>query len=296
MKKINIIFLMFIIAIMTTACSKVPAGNVGVKVNLYGSSKGVDMEELSPGKYWIGVNEDLYIFPTFTQNYVWTQDVAEGSENDESITFQTIEGMSVGADVGISYAIDPKKVSIVFQKYRKGIDEITDVFMRNMVRDAFNKAASSKPVEHVYGKGKSALIKEVEDIVSGQCLEIGINLERVYFIGSLRLPTTVTKSLNRKIAATQKAQERENQVRETEAKAMMDIAKAKGEAESKRIMAQGEADKILIEATATAKANRKVANSLTDKLIKYQSIKEWDGVLPKMTGVSGMPMISMESK
>ena len=101
---------------------------------------------MSVGRYCIGFNEDLYLFPTFTQNYVWTQNKAEGSPNNESITFQTTEGMSVNADVGISYHIKPSKVTTVFLKYRKGVDEITDIFLRNIVRDALNTAASKKPV------------------------------------------------------------------------------------------------------------------------------------------------------
>ena len=120
-----------------SGCSKVPAGNVGVKVYLLGGEKGVDSEVLRVGRYWIGINEDLFLFPTFTQNYVWTKDATEGSPTDESITFQTQEGLGVNADIGISYHIDTDKVSLIFQKYRKGVDEITDIYLRNMVRDAF---------------------------------------------------------------------------------------------------------------------------------------------------------------
>lgn len=34
-------------------------------------------------------------------------------------------------------------------------DEITDVYLRNMVRDAFVTVASTRAVEDVYGSGKS---------------------------------------------------------------------------------------------------------------------------------------------
>ncbi|TON43446.1 transposase, partial [Vibrio parahaemolyticus] len=71
-----------------------------------GGDKGVQAEEVGVGRYWVGVNEELYSFPTFSQNYVWTASETEGSENDESISFQTIEGLAVNADVGITYRID----------------------------------------------------------------------------------------------------------------------------------------------------------------------------------------------
>ena len=106
-------------ALLLVSCSRVEPGYVGIKVNLLGGSKGVDTEVLGVGKYWIGMNERLYHFPTFQQNYVWTRDKKEGSLNDESIKFQTKEGMEVGADLGISYHVDRSKVSILFQKYRR---------------------------------------------------------------------------------------------------------------------------------------------------------------------------------
>lgn len=125
---------LFITIFGLSACVTVPAGNVGIKVNLLGSDKGVDDEQKSVGRYMRGMNESWFIFPTFTQNYVWTKNPTEGSENDESITFQTKKGMSASADVGISYHIKAYSVFKVFQKYRKGVDEITDIFLRNMVR------------------------------------------------------------------------------------------------------------------------------------------------------------------
>lgn len=120
MKMRNLIVLA--IALLLAACSKVPAGNVGIKAYLLGSSKGVDVEQLGPGRYWIGWNEELYLFPTFTQNYTWTKACAEGDCTNEELGFQTIEGLAVTADVGISYRVDPSKAALVFQKYRKGVD------------------------------------------------------------------------------------------------------------------------------------------------------------------------------
>jgi len=283
MRRFNCIFLVLAIMFLTTACSKVPAGNVGVKVYLLGTSKGVESEELGVGRYWIGYNEELYLFPTFTQNYVWTKDPTEGSINDESITFQTKEGMSVNADVGISYHIQPEKVSFIFQKYRKGVDEITDIYLRNMVRDAFNQIGSIKEVQDVYGIGKTELIEEVEVIVKKQVSEIGIQIEKIYLVGGMRLPQNVMNALNLKIEATQRAQQRENELREAEAQAKKKVAEAEGDALS-----------TLKRATAQAEANIALAKSITPELIRYESIKKWDGVLPKLTGGNVIPMIDFK--
>ena len=267
MRKINLLVLAAIM-VLGSACSKVPAGNVGVKVYLLGGSKGVESEQLGVGRYWIGFNEELYLFPTFTQNNVWTKSKDEGSPTDESISFQTVEGMSVNADVGISYAVKPEKVSDIFQKYRKQLDEITDVYLRNMVRDAFVSIASTKPVEDVYGAGKAKLLAEVEEHVRKQCGDLFV-IERIYLVGDLRLPPQVTTALNLKIQATQQAQQKENEIRS-----------AKADAEKKIAEAEGNARSILVVAESQAKANKVLAESLTAEFVQYQALKQWNGVLP----------------
>lgn len=278
------IFIILLLAILS-ACSKVPAGHVGVKVYLLGTSKGVDTEELPVGRYWIGVNEDLFLFPTFTQNYTWTksEDPGQGSPTNESMSFQTIEGLSVSADVGISYRIDPTKVTEVFQKYRRGVDEITDVFLRNMVRDSLVSLASEMDIESVYGSGKTALMESVQEKVSSQVLEIGIIIEKLYWIGDLRLPPTVVKSINQKIEATQMAQRRRNEVEQSKAEADKLIESARGESESMLLRARAEAESIALQGEAL-RANPEV--------LQLRSIEKWDGVLPRVNG-EAIPFINV---
>jgi regulator of protease activity HflC (stomatin/prohibitin superfamily) len=266
------IFIMFLCMLFITACSKVPAGNVGIKVYLLGGSKGVESEELGVGRYYIGINEELYLFPTFKQNYVWTANKDEGSPNDESITFQTSEGLTVNADIGITYSVDPEKVSLLFQKYRKGIDEITDIFMRNNVRDALNKIGSKYKVESVYGEGKAKLIEEVNNLVQNELVEDGLLVEKIYLIGEFRLPDKVVTALNMKIEAIQRAEQREYELREAEAEAKKKIAIAQAESEEIRLRNK----------------------SLTPLLVEYEMIKKWNGVYPlkaKIISGSSAPLI-----
>ena len=279
---IRTIALMTVLVGSVAACSYVPAGNVGIKVNLLGGEKGVESEVLGVGRYWVGWNEELYVFPTFMQNYVWTAGVDEGSPNDESISFQTADGMTANADIGISYSIDPEKVSIIFQTYRRGVEEITDTFLRNMVRDALVKQSSNKPIEYVYGAGKSELLASVQKDVADQVAPLGINIGKIYWIGEIRLPPTVIDSINAKNAATQMAQQRQNEV-----------AQAKAEADKKIEDARGEAESILRVAEAQAKANKLLAESLTTEFVQYQAITKWDGQLPKMTGSAAVPFIDV---
>lgn len=277
------VFLVLMMSMISmSSCTKVPAGNVGVKVYLLGGEKGVDSEVVSVGRYWIGINEELYLFPTFTQNYVWTKDAQEGSPNDESFQFQTSEGMNVTANIGISYAIDPEKVNIVFQKYRKGVDEITDTYLRNMVRDALVTEGSLRKMQDVYGPGKGKLIADVQARVTDQVADIGIVVEKIYWIGGLGLPRSVTDALNAKMEATQKAQQRENEVQQTIA-----------EAQKAREEAKGKADALLIEAKAEAEALRIRGRAIRENksVVTLNAIEKWDGKLPTYNSNGALPFI-----
>lgn len=273
------------LVLVLAACSKVPAGNVGIKFNKFGSDKGVDLQEKGPGWYWTGFNWDMYTFPVFMQNYTWTKTSELG---DESVSFQTSEGLSVNADVGITYQLDKTKITRIFQTYRRGVDEITDTFLRNMVRDEMNKQASMLPIESVYGRGKSNLIESVEADVRKQVQPIGIIIDRIYWIGDLRLPPNVTAAINAKIQATQMAQQRENEVAQATAEAQKAVAEAKGQADSK-----------LIVATADAQAIKIRGEALRDNpaLVQLNAVDKWDGHLPQqMFGSGPVPFVNVNKQ
>lgn len=266
-----------------SACDKVPVGNVGIKVNNMGTDKGVEQQPLGVGWYWVGFTKTLYTFPTFMQNHVWTRSSTEGSPSDDSFSFQTIEGLSVNADIGISYQIEPEKVPNLFQTYRAGLDEIRNIYLRNIIRDSLVKSASKRPIESVYGAGKADLLEDVKKEVSGKVGGLGIIIHELSWVGDLRLPDTVVASINAKIEATQKAQQRENEVQTAKAEAAKAVAQAQGEADSRTINAKAE-----------AAANRIIAESITPELVKYQAVLKWSGNLPTYNGGGAIPFIEVK--
>lgn len=288
---LSVFTLIYVIAAFET----VPAGNVGVVVYLLGGDKGVDSEEIGVGRKWVGMNEKLYIFPTFTQNHVWTKAKTEGSVNDDSFTFQTMEGMSVNTDVGIAYHINPKKVTTVFQRYRKGVDEITNIVLRNAVRDAFNKEASKIGIESVYGAGKSRLMADVYTEVNNRLMPDGIEVENIFLVGEMRLPDTVTAAINAKIRATQMAQQRENEIQQTKAEAQKVMEAANGEANSKLTLARAEAESVRVKGEAEAFAIKAKSDALntSPQLVQYEIAKNWNGQLPTTTG-GAIPLLNLK--
>lgn len=266
---------------LTGCLEKVPAGNVGVMVNLYGTSKGVQVQELGVGRYWIGFNQELYLFPTFTQTYTWTQGSKHG---DESITFQSKEGLIINTDMGITYHVVPDKVSVLFQKYRRTLEEITDTYIHNMVRDAFVERSSRLPIETIYGEGKGPLIANVQESVQGQVVDIGIIIEKVYLVGALRLPAAVDNAINLKAQAVQIAEQKQNEIVGAQAEAQKEIAAAQGVGQSKLIVAEAEAKAIKLKADALRDSQ---------SLVQWQAVDKWNGQLPQVSG-GATPFINLQ--
>ena len=269
MKKL--LFLVLTIALVAS-CSQVPAGYVGIKVYKFGGEKGVDQEVLGTGRYWIGMNENLYLFPLFKQTYPFTKSATEGSREDESFTFQTAEGLSVNCDIGVTVHVEKDKAASIFQSYRKGIDEIIHEFLRNEIRSAFNEVGSTYKVESVYGKEKAILLQAIEKKVKDKMAPQGIIVESLYLLGEFRLPKEVIDSLNAKIQSIQNAEKSEYELRQAEAEAKKNIAEAKGQAESNRVKQA----------------------SITPALIQWEAVKKWDGKLSYVSGAGAVPFINIK--
>ena len=282
---LSLVFGTFLV-LSSTACSRsyVKPGYVGVKVYLHGSSKGVDHEIVGAGAYYVGMNEELYLFPTFLQNYNYTKSAAEGKAVDESFSFQDKQGMTIGSDVGVSYCFMSDKIDEVFQKFHKGPEEITDVFLRSVIRDAFNRSASTRDIQDIYGPGKAQFINDVQTEVQKQAANYGIKVEKIFLINELRLPDSIIKALNGKTEATQKAMQAENELRTTQAEAAKAVAEAEGEAKASVVKAEGQ-----------AKANKLISASMTPMLVQKAWIDKWDGKQPQVQSGSN-PFINIPLK
>ena len=79
-------------------------------------------------------------------------------------------------------------------------------------------------------------------------------------------------------------------VRQSKAEAEQAVAVATGGADSQVQAARGrmesakaDAEALLTETGARAKANRMLTETITDALLRYKAIETWDGVLPTVT-------------
>lgn len=270
--------------LLTSACAKVEPGWAGIVVNNYGTSKGVEDFPVKTGRVWFNpMTEDVYKFPTFLQNYLWTVDERQESPTDESFTVNSVEGATVNFDVAFSIGFVADSVPRIFVTYRKDADHIIRGYVRNIIRDGFSRHASRMKVTDIFGAGKQTLTDSVKIDLKQVLGQKGIFIDQLSIVGEMRVDAKVTASINAVLTAAQKAIEAENKVRQAEAESDQLVATAKGDSASAVIRAQGQAE-----------ANRLLQQSITSGLIEYEKIKKWDGILPKITG-GATPIVDFRS-
>lgn len=258
------------IALAFTSCERINAGYAGIKINNYGSSRGVQDVPLVTGLVWYNpLTQDVLEYPCFVQTAKW--------EKEEALTFNVQGGIIATVDVSISYQFTYDKVPAFWVKFRSDdIEKFTHGFLRNIARDAFNEVAPKYTVEDLYGEKKETMMKDVRDRVNAELNPIGAHIEQFGFLHAISLPPQITQAMNNKAQAIQNAIRVENELRETEAAAKKRIASAMGE----------------------AKSNELLTKSITPELVEWrkldiqrQAIEKWNGVRPTVESGTGSGLL-----
>ncbi len=311
------------------SCTLVEPGNVGIKIERAGANRGVQDLPIVSG--WVSYNpftETVIEFPTTVQTAIWTANAHEGSSHDESISFSSSDGVTITADVALSYHVDAQHAGRLYTRFRvTDLNGLTHGYVRNLVRDAINERASLMDVHSIYGSGKTRLLTEALALVRERVGNDGFVIDQLSFQGALRLPQNVVDAINRSMQATQDAVTAQNRVAQTEAEARQHVAQVQGEAnaararaegeaaalhiqvesqaaatiararadaEARRILAQATADSWRIEGEGTAQQANLIRPTLSPDLIRYWSLMHWNGHLPQITGGT-TPMITLPS-
>jgi len=272
----------FLLVALLSACTNVPPGHVGIKVNNWGSAKGVEDFPLVTGVViYNPITSSIFDWPTSVQTAIWTRSPTEGSKNNEEISYNSAEGLAFTADISLSYRLLPERVPHFYVQFRSdNMQSFTHGFLRNVARDAFNEVAAHYPSDELYGIKKEEVLVKARERINAATKDIGVIIEQFGYVGAPRPPQNVVEAINMKIKATQDAIRTENEVRSAKAEAQKAVAKAQGEAQS--IVARSEGE---------AKANLVLQQSLTPQLLEWrrltlteQAIAKWDGKRPQVEG------------
>lgn len=281
------VFILFLSLFLTLGYQRIDAGHVGIKVNLYGTQKGVqDITEVS-GAVWYGkITTVVYEFPTFIQNKEYTLAETKESKNNQEFRVSTRDGSKAAFDVSINYQIRPDKVTSIFKNYRKGLEELEETIIYNYLREAFNKAAGRFTCDELYGN-RERFKQTADSILRAKLEPDGFDIKQIVILGDIRFPKSINDAIEAKIKAKETATKKQEELVSAEADAKKRIADANGRAEAAKIAARGRAEAIKIE----AEANSKLQQSLSPQILQKMWIDKWNGQLPStMSGDNDLLM------
>ena len=257
-----------VLIIFFACCSVVDAGEVGVKFHKWSASEqdygGVE----GTCKGWVFYNPlttSVFTYPTFTQRKQY-----------ETINVNAKDASLFEMDPTIAYRIDPGKACDIYTKYRVGVKELEDGYIRTCIYEAYRTCANQYTSDSLMGN-RANFERDVRARLERSLMAEGFMVEE--FTSKITPPQSLTAMIDAKNAAIQSALKAENQVKEAEANAKIAIAKAKGEGDATKIKADAE-----------AYYNRTIAASLSPMIIQEDLIEKWDGKMPQIVGGSGMMM------
>lgn len=205
---------------------------------------------------------------------------------EDAFNFQMSDGTAIGYHVGVTYKVDPTKITTIFQTYRKGVDDITDTDLKQKIADVLIKQASRMTTDRFIDGGKTELLETALKSIQSEMGPVGIQVISLSWMGKPDYPATVIDSINAKVTANQTTLQREQQVKQKEAEANMNRAQAAGEADAIRTRARAEADAIKLRGDALRE---------NPGVMQLEAINKWNGTLPQyMTAGTSTPFITVK--
>ena len=251
--------LVFASLFLVNSCERIDAGHVGVKVDMYGSGKGVnDVTECTGVVFYNPITTKIYEFPTFIQHKEY--------KDDNSFVVNSKDGSEFSVSPIMNYSVQREKVPAIFAKYRRSLEEIEEGFLKTAVYDAFRLATNKYTADGLIGN-REVFEVEVRRLLEAQLLKEGFVINQ--FTSNLVYPDSFKKAINAKNNAVQSALMAENKVKQAEAEAKIKVATANGNAEA-----------LLANARAEAESNKLRQQTLTPMLLQQQWIEKWKGQVP----------------
>ena len=258
----------FVIFGAFNCCTVVDSGEIGIKFHKWSANEqdygGVE----GTCKGWVFFNPittSVFSYPTYIQR-----------KNYEPFQVNAKDASVFRMDPTIAYRINPEKACDIFTKYRKGIEDLENGYIRTCIYEAYRTCANRYTSDSLMSN-RANFESDVRTRLEKSLMEEGFLVEE--FTSQITPPESLAQMINEKNAAVQSALKAENKVKEAEAEAKIKIAEAKGQSEATHIKADAE-----------AYYNRTIAASLSPLIVQEDWIEKWDGKLPTITGGDNMMM------
>lgn len=250
------------VVIVASSFTIVPAGNTGVVITLGKVSD-------------TAFQEGAHLKIPFVQSVENMSNKIQVYETPASAVSKDLQ--TVSSTLAVNYRLISDKSPNMYKNV--GIDYQT-VLMTPLVQESFKSVTANYTAEELITE-RQTVGEEVKTTLENKLNDYGIYIEKFNIVNF-----DFSEEFNNAIEAKQVA---EQNLLKTKTEQEQAIVVANAEAEQKIIAAKAEAEAILAEAQAQADANELLEQSLTAKVIAYEQIQKWNGVMPKVTGSdSGM--------
>lgn len=274
-----VVGLIVAIFVVRPAVTYIEPGHVGIVIHRGGG--GVDPSPLGPGFHFRNpALTAIQEYPTFMQTLVLTRDVTEGSENNDEINVNSVEGQPLSLDVSMSFELDGARVPALYTTFRTDVTTISHGFIKQAIRQSLQEVVGSEEIAAILGPKKAEVVTRTQSLLQQKLDPYGIEV-RQFTLNEFRAPKAVMDAISLKNVMQQQALTAQNELQKNTFQAQGDSIKAAGRAKA-----------ILTEAEAQAKANELLSRSITASLVQYEMAKRWNGQMPQVTG-GAMPMLQL---
>jgi regulator of protease activity HflC (stomatin/prohibitin superfamily) len=220
----------------------VQPGEIGVRVNRVTGA----MSILPEGPVLVApFVHSLYLYSLRDEVYRPSRSARSGGE----APFQSVEGLSIGMEVTVRYALDPERISSIARRlpHDVGRDLIEPV-----VDGVLYRTLSRFTVKEIFSEKRAELQRSVEEELRGALAKDGVTV-RAVFLGNVDLPAQYRQGMEGLLSeelATQKMKYtlelKEKEVKQTELEAeahkLEREKQAEAEAQAQVIAAKGQAE------------------------------------------------------
>lgn len=207
----------------------------------------------------------------------------------------------VSTEVTLNFRLRPEKVNLIYQTLR------TDYTVRVIdpgIQEAVKSVTALYNAEELIAK-RASVRDEIDSRLDARLEEHGIFVEQVN-ITDFDFSESFNEAIESKVTAAQNALRAINDLTRIQTEAEQVRARAAGERDAtiaraeaekqKRILeAEGEAQSIILRANAQTEANIKISSSLTDILVRWQTVTQLSSTITTIVLPTGTDFILGES-
>lgn len=255
------------VAVIGSSLTIVPAGNTGVLLTL---------GKVSETSFQEGAHFKIP-FVQAVENMSNKIQVYETPASAVSKDLQT-----VSSTLAVNYRLVSDKSADMYKNV--GLEYQT-ILVTPVVQECFKSATANYTAEQLITE-RQTVADDVKESLEKKLKDYGIYIEKFNIVNF-----DFSSEFNNAIEAKQVA---EQNLLKTKTEQEQAIVIANAEAEKKVISAKADAEAIMAQAQAQADANELLEKSLTPKVIAYEQIQKWNGVMPKVTGSDSGMLVNID--